>query len=229
MTSKELLRTAFMQKMLAALIAAYIFLLRATSKIQKSGTEHPQKVWDQNKPAIFAFWHGRLLLTPCIIPKGTPASVLISLHKDGRTIAYTAEWFGLNVIAGSSTRGGAQAVRSMIKATKAGQNILMTPDAPPHKVYTCAKGVAELARLTGLPVIPCAISASHGKQLKTKDRFILPRLFSTFRITYGEPLEIDRKADEAAREEFLTQIEHALLSLTQKEDTAFNHKEWSTT
>jgi lysophospholipid acyltransferase (LPLAT)-like uncharacterized protein len=45
-----------------------------------------------------------------------------------------------------------------------------------------------LARLTGLPLIPCAAWPTRGKTFDNWDRFRLPYPFSTIRVAYGEPI-----------------------------------------
>ncbi|MDD9912885.1 MAG: lysophospholipid acyltransferase family protein [Alphaproteobacteria bacterium] len=224
---KHLFQKRWFQKMLAAVIAAYILLLRYTSRWQSEHEFNATQFWQSDQPVILTLWHGRLSLIPYLAPNDVHVTVLTSNHKDGRIIAYTLELFGHKTVQGSSTQGGATGVRKMLADAKNGCSLLITPDAPPQKAYTCAKGVAELARLSGLPIIPCAVSTTRGKQLNTKDRFVLPYPFTTFVLRYGEPLMIDRKASKEERIAFLMQIETSLQTLTQEVDDAVGHKEWS--
>ncbi len=221
MTTKENNKPSIIQLFLAVLIAAYMIIFRRTSRLEVIGLSNPQKFWDKKQPVILALWHGRLMYSTYISPKKVPITALASMHKDGKIIALAVNMIGMDIVEGSSTRGGVSAVRQLLKASQKGNSIFITPDAPPNKVYTCAKGVAEIARIGKLPVIPCAFSVKHGKQLNTKDRFILPRPFTKLYLQYGKPIMPDED------ENLLEKIETALINLTKKVDKRAQHEDWS--
>jgi hypothetical protein len=77
-----------------------------------------------------------------------------------------------------------------------------------------------LAALTGSPVIPVSAAAAPRKVLSTWDRTVLPFPFSKVLVRFGEPLWLERKADEARRDEFRLEIEAALQTLSDKVDRA---------
>ena len=81
-------------------------------------------------PGDVIFWHGRLLMMPHVWRAGVPMNMLISQHRDGRLIADTIAHFGLGSVAGSSSKGGAAAVRQIVKAIRAGEYAGVTPDGP---------------------------------------------------------------------------------------------------
>lgn len=76
-------------------------------------------------------------------------------------------------------------------------------------------GVAQLARITGRPVIPIAFSCSRGKRFSSWDRFLLPYPFSRGVILWGEPL-FWRDGEET--EAFRLRIENALRETTARAD-----------
>jgi lysophospholipid acyltransferase (LPLAT)-like uncharacterized protein len=177
--------------------AQYIRLVWATGRWQVVGGDIPARYWDQGKPFILAFWHGRLLMMPQSWRRAMPINMLISGHRDGQLIARTVGHFGIRTIEGSTTRGGATALRAMMKALKAGECIGITPDGPRGPRMRASDGIVAVARLSGCPVIPATYSAAGAKRLGSWDRFLIPRPFSKGVIVWGEPITVARDADEA--------------------------------
>ena len=84
--------------------ANYINLLRITCRWQTLGKKIPRQYWDEGKPFILAFWHGRLLMMPHCWDPGVPIHMLISRHRDGKLIADTVAHFGIKAVSGSSSK-----------------------------------------------------------------------------------------------------------------------------
>ncbi len=136
-----------------------IHLLRRTMSWQTEGGEHVSRLFAQDKRVILAFWHAQQLMMPLAIP-GLKAHVLISQHRDGELIRRIVARFGLDAVRGSSTRGGAEAFRQLIRIGRAGGNLVLTPDGPKGPRQVAKVGVVQLARATGLPIIPMAFGCS---------------------------------------------------------------------
>ncbi len=111
---------------------------------------------------VFAFWHNRQLLMP-LAYRGGGAYALISQHRDGELIARIAERLGIRTVRGSSTRGGAAALRELIRAGRSGADLAVTPDGPKGPRYVAKLGVVQLAKATGLPIVPVTFSCSKKK------------------------------------------------------------------
>ena len=62
-------------------------------------------------------------------------------------------------------------------------------------------GAVMLSQLTGKPILPISIAASHTWRFTTWDKFELPLPFSRVVIAYGEPVRLPRglDADSLAR------------------------------
>ena len=137
-----------------------IQMLRRTMTWRTEGSEHVNRLFAEEKRVILAFWHAQQLMMPLAIP-GLEAHVLISQHRDGELIRRIVARFGLDAVRGSSTRGGAEAFRQLIRLGRSGGNLVLTPDGPKGPRQVAKVGVVQLARATGLPIIPMAFGCSH--------------------------------------------------------------------
>src|SRR3954467_622319 len=77
---------------------------------------------------IYAFWHENILL-PAYHYGRRDIRVLISRHADGQLIAEVVRHLRFPVVAGSTARGGVEALRQMVRHSRRG-HIAITPDGP---------------------------------------------------------------------------------------------------
>lgn len=138
-------------------------------------------------PVIWTFWHNRMLLVPVVysryIKKRRRACVLTSPSGDGALLAAVMRRFGLESVRGSSNKRAAQALVECRRRLLAGWDLGITPDGPRGPVYVAAPGILQLARLTQCPVMPVRVEYSKKWELKSWDRFRIPKPFSRVTIT----------------------------------------------
>ena len=135
-------------------------------------------------PVVVAFWHERLALMPMLWLQArrtnrarARAHVLVSRHRDGQFIGAVVSRFDLDVVLGSSSRGGAKGLRILLNLLAGGDHIAITPDGPRGPRRVAAPGVAQLAALSGVPVLPCAAQTRRRWLLPTWDRMVVPKPF----------------------------------------------------
>lgn len=145
---------------------------------------------------ILAFWHRHLLLMPYSY-RGKGISVLVSQSRDGELIARTVARLGIDSSRGSSSRGGAAGMRSLLRKAGEGYDLAFTPDGPRGPAGEVQPGVILAAAATGVPIQPVAVAATRVKRLRSWDRFVIPLPLSTVHFVYGEPLTVERKGDLA--------------------------------
>ena len=139
--------------------AAAIRGIARTMRFSTRGHEAVHALYGEGRPIILAFWHSQQLMIP-IGFRGTGAHVLISRHGDGEIIARIIARFGHEAVRGSSTRGGAGALRALIKLGRSGRHVVVTPDGPKGPRHVAKLGVIHLAKATGLPIVPLAFACS---------------------------------------------------------------------
>jgi len=153
---------------LALLPPAGVAVIRAlgrSMRIETRGQEHVDRLYHEGKRVIIAFWHARQLMMP-LTYRGTLAHILISQHQDGEIIARIVERFGFRAVRGSSTRGGVEALRELIRLGRSGVDLVVTPDGPNGPRQVAKMGVIQLARASRLPIIPLAFSCSKKNSLR---------------------------------------------------------------
>lgn len=144
-------------------IAAWIIrLLGRVLRIRTEGAGGVDHLYREGRPIIIAFWHGRQLMMP-LAYRGREAYVLISQHRDGELIHRVIARFGFRSVRGSTTRGGVAALRRLIELGRAGVDLVVTPDGPKGPRQVVQPGVIQLAKATGLPIVPLAFGCSKKK------------------------------------------------------------------
>ncbi len=139
--------------------AAVIRGLGRSMRMESRGHEQVDALYRQGGHIILAFWHAQQLMIPTGY-RGSGANVLISRHQDGEIIARIIARFGHRAVRGSSTRGGALALRELIRLGRSGADLVVTPDGPKGPRHVAKLGVIQLAKATGLPIVPLAFSCS---------------------------------------------------------------------
>ena len=220
---KRIIKSDTMRSTLCWLAASYVRLMRTTGRWRTEGGDHPAHYLTEGKPFIVAFWHQRLLMMPYTwrsVGGDRPFNMLISSHRDGEIISRTIARFDIKTIAGSTGKGkgGAAALRQILKALKAGEVVGMTPDGPRGPRMRASDGIIQAARMAGVPIFPLTYSATNRKVIQSWDQFILPLPFSRGVFHWGDPIFVDRKLDEEGMEAKRVELENALTKLTQRTD-----------
>ena len=161
---------------------------------------------------LFALWHSRQCGVYGI-PEREKLHCLISRSRDGEIIAAAAESLGIKTVRGSQKKGGTQASLEILDVLKEGNNVAITIDGPKGPKEVVKKGIVEIAKLSGVPIVPFAwYSPSKGFiKLKTWDDFCFPLFCKKLCLLCGEPIYVDKDADDNAIEKIRKQVEDDLI------------------
>lgn len=192
----------------ALLIRVWINTVR-TRVVSADGLNHPLDPADRR--LIYAFWHESLLAPLSKRPK---ARVLISQHRDGELIAQIIQWLGLQVIRGSTSRGGSQALLEMIRGGDEQTHLAITPDGPQGPRRQLQAGVVMVASQTGLAVVPLGVGFVSAWRASSWDRFAIPRPYSTLVGVMGHPIRVPKDLDRAGLAHWKRVIEAQMLATT---------------
>lgn len=183
---RKILRHRIVSYSMAAMFAAYGRFVFATCRVR---IVTPTPTVMTQSPVILTAWHQQIIMLP-ILRRPTPTKLLamMSASRDGTLIRLVADWFGIGAAIGSSHRGAVIGARALVQAAKNGHSLFITPDGPRGPARIAKPGATEVARLTGLPLIPAAAWPARGKTFQSWDSFRIPHPFTTISVAYGEPL-----------------------------------------
>ena len=132
------------------LIAWMVRLVGGTLRCRVSGpgaNAHPAD--PRTACHIYAFWHESVL---AMLVLRTPIRVLIGRHADGEFATQACRHLGIQVVRGSTMRGGGTALLELKNGDRAA-HMALTPDGPRGPRRKAQIGVVALASLTGLPIV----------------------------------------------------------------------------
>ena len=195
--------------------------LGLTLSVRAEGLDGVRPLWRAGRPLIYAVWHGRILIVPWLNARlrrregARAVRVLASRSRDGELVAGFVRRFGMDVVRGSSSRGGLAAVRELARAVRAGEDVAVVPDGPRGPREQLQAGLVVLAAVTGAPVVPLGFAARPARRLASWDRFLVPWPFARAAVVFGKPATVPRGAD---RETARTDLERALREVTETAD-----------
>ena len=204
-----------------AATAVIVKSLGVTLRLHAVGVDALVPQWTAGRPLIYAVWHGRIVMMPWVnvwlrrTRGARRVAVLASRSRDGEIVSRYVARFGLATVRGSSSRGGAGALRQLVAAVRAGQDVAIVPDGPRGPQRQLQPGVVTLAALTGAPIVPLAFAARPARRLRSWDEQLVPLPFARGVVVFGEPISVHRDAD---RERAAKDVERALNDATTDAD-----------
>lgn len=171
---------------------------------------------------IYVLWHQRLFIPVGFFRKAGLRSI-ISEHSDGEMIAKIVTRLGMHPIRGSSTRGGAKAVRELLRegVNRSRLHIAITADGPRGPARHFHAGAIFLASRTGIPIYAAAITIQRHWSLPSWDRFHFPKPFSKAVIRIEKPVSVPPDLDRDGIENYRVRMEKELEGLTRDTDQHF--------
>ena len=209
-------RSRFVQEALGFLLASYLRLVRRTNRFVREPADLDAAIAGQT-PLIVAMWHGQHLMISFAWPKSIPRmAALISRSGDGGAQAAALRRLGVTPVRGSGGRadrarrkGGAPALRELLRQLDSGASVAMTADAA-KRARVAGLGIVTLARLSGRPIAPTAVVVSRRFDFNSWDRASLGKPFGRGAIVVGDLIHVPPDADEAALEAARRAVEEGL-------------------
>ena len=191
------------------LLRLYLSFLR----VKVVGEEAAHKQFSKYGRVIAAVFHQRFLPALAYVTKfrNFKPIVMISQSSDGELIASLASRLGLVPVRGSSTRGGRDALMAILRALKKNPGVIHIVDGPTGPKGVVKPGLMAMAQVTGAPIFPIIISAEKAWVMRSWDRFLVPKPFSTVTIRWGDPFPVPRGTRPDQLEELRKQVESLML------------------
>ena len=174
--------------------------------------DDPSGILQSEYAKVGVIWHNRLLYFPAALPKKLrkKTTAVVSASRDGQHTSDLLKYFNIGNVRGSSSRGGVHAQREAIKVIQSGRNVAFTPDGPRGPIYVMKKGAIQLASLTGAPIVIVTHNASKYWELKSWDKFRIPKPGAKLTLTLRGPFFIPQNLDDEGLEKYRQEIESKL-------------------
>ena len=211
---KHFSKTSLGQKLTGFLFYFITNLIARSIKWQYFEQSNKSTIFDNKHKYIFCCWHNKLFLGPHLLPRNRVINALQSSHSDGMITSVVFKYLGMNVILGSSKKGGMQAFRKMIKRLQLGESIAITPDGPKGPKEQVKEGIIKLAQISNTPIIPLVWATEKFKTINSWDDFVLPYPFSKGIYCYGKPINIKKNINVNQFELERQKLENELKRLT---------------
>ena len=185
------LRDRIMLAVIPPLAYYVINLIGVTQRTRYIGLENIEKVFREPGNAIIAFWHNRILGIPYNYRRlfGKKDIVTLSSYsRDGEYSTRIQRQFGGCTIRGSSSQGGSDALKKLVREIQSGKDCAITPDGPRGPKYAVHPGAVAVARLAGVPIVPVSYDCTRKKVLNSWDNFIVPLPFGRTIFAFGTPI-----------------------------------------
>lgn len=194
-----------LRRHLARLGPALIYQLARTWRIHGGGAALPSS-------AVIVFWHGDMLPVWKYF-SGAGSVALISRSRDGGLLSALLGRWGFQTVRGSSSKGGREALASLVDAARAGKRVLITPDGPRGPRHEMKPGAVVVAHRAGVPLVLCRVRAAVAVHGTHWDRFLLPLPFAAIELDFVI-LDIPSGADRETLDRLGSYAQNLLKNLT---------------
>ena len=194
---KKSFKARLRQRLLPALVYWLYRFLRLTWRVSFDECPSFRQALKEHRPVIMAHWHGDELALIHLVPRYRIAT-MTSTSKDGDLMDEVLRRLGAATARGSSSKGGASAMRGLIRlCKKGGHNISFAVDGPKGPIYKVKPGVFEFSRLMQAPIYVVSVGVSRPLVFERAwNKSVLPKPFSKVHIRVAEGFEaMDRNTD----------------------------------
>jgi lysophospholipid acyltransferase (LPLAT)-like uncharacterized protein len=144
---------------------------------------------DDARPWVLSFFHGTQFAL-LAWPRRRRTAVMVSHSQDGQIQASALRMNGLQIVRGSSSRGGARGLAGLVRLLKRGSDCAFAVDGPRGPYGIAKSGALCAAQRVGGLLVPMGSAALCARVFeKAWDKFTLPQPFSRVIVTLGAPLD----------------------------------------
>ena len=189
-------------------------------RVQARGESEIRAYLEGGGKMIAAIWHQRILVVLSYARRFgvfRPA-VMISQSRDGDLAADLYRRLNFRPVRGSSTRGGRKALAAMVDDLADNPFAVHVVDGPQGPRGIIKPGLISMAQLSGVPIVPFAISVSDAWVLDSWDRFLVPKPFCRVLVNWGTPIPVPQSLDSAGFETIRLEVEARMRALQEQTD-----------
>lgn len=194
------------------MLGIVVTLLCRSLRLRRSNHEVFDQYLHLNKRFILAFWHGGMMY-PWYAHRGNRYLGLTSQSKDGDLLAKILRNWDYTVTRGSSSKGGKIALGIMTDFAKFEGSVLITPDGPRGPLEEFKPGAIIAAMRSQVPLFLLGVGYKNKKNLKSWDRFQIPKPFTRVNLVYSDPVFIPKDTGNEEVEKIIKRCSEELRKL----------------
>jgi lysophospholipid acyltransferase (LPLAT)-like uncharacterized protein len=137
-------------------------------------------------------------------------ALMISRSADGEIIAGVAEKTGWDVVRGSSSRGGRDALAQMAERLKQRRVAAHIVDGPRGPAGNVKAGIIRLAQLGGAVIAPFSVRADRAWYFNSWDRFMIPKPFARVTMRFDALFPVSSSSSPEEFEEHRLRLEKTM-------------------
>ena len=137
-------------------------------------------------------------------------ALMISPSKDGDLIAGVARLSGWHTVRGSSSRGGKDALKKMIRRLRKKGLAAHIMDGPKGPMGIVKPGAIRLALDGKAAIVPFYVTSDRAWYANSWDRFLIPKPLAKVTLRFGSMIRLSEPDSEAAFEEIRKQVENIM-------------------
>lgn len=170
------------------------------------------------QPCIYAMWHANQFLVYGIRNR-EKLSIQVSNSMDGEIITHVIQKMGFKTVRGSAGKKGAvSSTMQMISLLENDECVGIMVDGPRGPYHTVKNGAVKLAQKTGAPIVPVHWYSPQKTfiTLPSWDKMKTPFFDCNIINVYGEPIYVNKDADDQEINLAKEKIKQQLLELEEK-------------
>ena len=175
------------------------FVLFRTNRWKISGYHNFQRAIENDSPIMLCTWHCRLLYASYFFKKNKTANLwaVASTHKDSELISLFLKGASINLIRGSSTRGGNNVTKQMLTILENSKSIVaITNDGPKGPPRVAKLESYRTAIKSNAQIIAISCNSTNFWQARSWDKLHIPKPFGTIHINFSEPMKIKESVSD---------------------------------
>ena len=182
------LRKVAVLKLGSSLLRYLVYLYSLTFRLTIVNEKPWRDYVEQGGKAVLCCWHQQFFISVYFARRYLKYKVVVMVSRsaDGDLAARVVEAAKAYAVRGSSSQGGASAMKEMIERLKEKKSlvafqILDGPRGPAGKVKP---GIIAIGARADAIIVPVTITADRAWYMKSWDRFMIPKPFAHVRVNF---------------------------------------------
>jgi lysophospholipid acyltransferase (LPLAT)-like uncharacterized protein len=208
-----MLKSFYLEKILTLVLYGVFMVWCKTLRIVVS-EESKKNLESLKEDYLLALWHSRIFGLLYYLRGRPKFNILISPSADGDFLANLGTLLGYVVVRGSSFKKTVPATRSIFKALRRKEGVVIVADGSRGPRHKFQRGSLIIASKTGSVLAPMTFDTNWKIELNSWDKFLIPWPFAKCVISFGEPILLPQNVGEEEIQKRQVDLENKLDELT---------------